>query len=134
MSESNTAQEWESREVSSSGEQQKSQKRKKKGMTFTLRVTLTFVIVSLMTIFSAVAMLSFVWEQHFQSYTHENMERLANSTADSIAVAYERYHGDWYGGTLAAASSAGSLYDTVSIQVTNESVRLFMTTRTTKET
>lgn len=121
MSESNTAQEWESREVSSSGEQQKSQKRKKKGMTFTLRVTLTFVIVSLMTIFSAVAMLSFVWEQHFQSYTRENMERLANSTADSIAVAYERYHGDWYGGTLAAASSAGSLYDTVSIQVTNES-------------
>lgn len=120
MSESNTAQEWESREVSSSGEQQKSQKRKKKGMTFTLRVTLTFVIVSLMTIFSAVAMLSFVWEQHFQSYTRENMERLANSTADSIAVAYERYHGDWYGGTLAAASSAGSLYDTVSIQVTNE--------------
>ena len=60
MSESNTAQEWESREVSSSGEQQKSQKRKKKGMTFTLRVTLTFVIVSLMTIFSAVAKLSFV--------------------------------------------------------------------------
>ena len=121
MSEGNTAQEWESREVSSSGEQQKSQKRKKKGMTFTLRVTLTFVIVSLMTIFSAVAMLSFVWEQHFQSYTRENMERLANSTADSIAVAYERYHGDWYGSTLAAASSAGSLYDTVSIQVTNES-------------
>ncbi len=121
MTEAKTAQITEPEEGFYSGEQQQAYKNKKKGMTFTFRVTLTLVIVSLMTIFSVVAVLSFVWEQHFQSYTRENMERLANSTADSIAVAYERYHGDWYGGTLAAASSAASLYSTVAIQVTNES-------------
>ncbi len=121
MTEAKTAQIAEPEEGFYSGEQQQAYKNKKKGMTFTFRVTLTLVIVSLMTIFSVVVVLSCVWEQHFQSYTRENMERLANSTADSIAVAYERYHGDWYGGTLAAASSAASLYSTVAIQVTNES-------------
>ncbi len=120
MAEKSEQTEWEY-ENASVTEGQKKQKRKKKGMTFTLKVIIAFVVVSLMTICASVIMLSFVWEQHFQSYTRENMERLANSTADSIAVAYERYHGDWYGGTLAVASSAASLYDTVSIQVANES-------------
>lgn len=105
----------------SSEEQTKGRRLKDKRATFTFRVTMAFIVISLMTIFSAVAMLSFVWEQHFQSYTRENMERLANSTADNIAEAYERYHGDWYAGTLSSASSAAALYDTVLIQVTNES-------------
>lgn len=91
--------------------------RQRKRDTFTARVILAFVVVAFMTIFSAIGVLSFVWEQHFQTYTRENMERLANSTAESIAEGYERYNGDWYGGALAAASSASSLYDTVSIQV-----------------
>ncbi len=97
------------------------QKRKGKGPTFTGRVTLAFLLVSLMTIFAAVGILSIVWEQHFQSYTRDNMERLAHSTADGIAEGYERYKGDWYGGALASAASASSLYDTVYIQVTDAS-------------
>lgn len=100
-----------------SEEQEQGMPSEKKGISFTVRVTVAFLLISLMTIVAAVGVLSFVWEQHFQSYTRDNIQRLADSTADSIAKGYERSNGDWYGGTLAVAASASSLYDTVHLQV-----------------
>lgn len=87
-------------------------------ISFTKRVVLVAVLVAVITILSSIAVLSFVWEQHFQSYTRENVQRVADSVAASIAEGYEHSDGDWYS-ALSAASSASSLYDTVKIQVRN---------------
>lgn len=91
----------------------------KKGFTisFTKRVMLVSIAVSLITIISSVVVLSAVWNQHFQSYTRENMQRVADGTAAAIADGYEQSNGDWYGGALSAATSASSLYDSVYLQV-----------------
>lgn len=92
---------------------------KKKGFTisFTKRVMLVSIAVSLITIISSVVVLSAVWNQHFQSYTRENVQRVADGTAAAIADGYEQSNGDWYGGALSAATSASSLYDSVYLQV-----------------
>ena len=58
-----------------------------------------------------------MWNQHFQSYTRENVQRVADGTAAAIADGYEQSNGDWYGGALSAATSASSLYDSVYLQV-----------------
>ena len=58
---------------------------KKKGLSlsFNKRIVLVMLAVSLITVLSSIAVLSFVWEQHFQTYTRENVQRVADSTADS---------------------------------------------------
>lgn len=91
----------------------------KKGFTisFTKRVMLVSIAVSLITIISSVVVLSAVWNQHFQSYTRENVQRVADGTAAAIADGYEQSNGDWYGGALSASTSASSLYDSVYLQV-----------------
>lgn len=91
----------------------------KKGFTisFTKRVMLVSIAVSLITIISSVVVLSAVWNQHFQSYTRENVQRVADGTAAAITDGYEQSNGDWYGGALSAATSASSLYDSVYLQV-----------------
>lgn len=91
----------------------------KKGFTisFTKRVMLVSIAVSLITIISSVVVLSAVWNQHFQSYTRENVQRVADGTAAAIADGYEQSNGDWCGGALSAATSASSLYDSVYLQV-----------------
>ena len=91
----------------------------KKGFTisFTKRVMLVSIAVSLITIISSVVVLSAVWNQHFQSYTRENVQRVADGTAAAIADGYEQSNGDWYGSALSAATSASSLYDSVYLQV-----------------
>ena len=60
----------------------------KKGFTisFTKRVMLVSIAVSLITIISSVVVLSAVWNQHFQSYTRENVQRVADGTAAAIAI------------------------------------------------
>lgn len=95
---------------------------KKKGLSlsFNKRIVLVMLAVSLITVLSSIAVLSFVWEQHFQTYTRENVQRVADSTADSIAQGYKAAHGDWYSGTLNAASSASILYDSINVQVRDE--------------
>ena len=38
----------------------------------------------------AIGVVSFVWEQHFQTYTRENMVSTAESVANDIAANYEK--------------------------------------------
>lgn len=92
-------------------------KGKKFTLSFTKRVMLVAIIISLITAVSSIVVLSFVWEQHFQSYTRENIQRVADVSADSIGEGYEQSNGDWYSGALSAATSASSLYDTIYLQV-----------------
>ena len=57
--------------------------------TYTTRVTAAFAFVAAMTALVAIGVLSFVWEQHFQTYTQENMKSLAESTARNIEEIYD---------------------------------------------
>ena len=52
--------------------------------SYTTRVTACFGLIAAMTALVAIGVLSFVWDQHFQSYTKENMQSLAESTATRI--------------------------------------------------
>ncbi len=58
--------------------------------TYTTRVTAAFAFIAAMTALVAIGVLSFVWEQHFQAYTQENMLSLAESTAERIETIYNR--------------------------------------------
>ena len=57
-------------------------------LTYTTRVTAAFAFIAAMTALVAIGVLSFVWEQHFQTYTQANIEKLAESTAEQIADIY----------------------------------------------
>ena len=78
-------------------DQDKDKKRKDKekrkrfswgSLSYTARVTVSFAAIAAMTALVAIGVLSFVWDQHFRTYTQENMESLAESTANSIAQIY----------------------------------------------
>lgn len=58
-------------------------------LTYTMRVTVAFAFVAAMTALVAVGVLSFVWEQHFQAYSKDNMVSLAQLSADRIEKVYE---------------------------------------------
>ncbi|MDO4443340.1 MAG: HAMP domain-containing sensor histidine kinase [Slackia sp.] len=60
--------------------------------SYTTRVTVTFALVAIMTVIVAMGVLSYVWEQHFQAYTRENVQELADATAESVAARYEANH------------------------------------------
>ncbi|MEG0072290.1 MAG: HAMP domain-containing sensor histidine kinase, partial [Raoultibacter sp.] len=62
--------------------------------------------------------LSFVWEQHFQAYTRDNLQKQADNVAVSIATKYTNNGGDLRrDGTLSPAESATSLNSGLGIQV-----------------
>lgn len=86
--------------------------------TYTTRVTVSFALIAAMTALVAIGVLSFVWEDHFQSYTRENMDTMAERIAESVAARLENNGGDWHDDAVyASARSAQSLYSGIGIQV-----------------
>lgn len=73
--------------------------------SYTTRVTVTFALVAMMTVIVAMGVLSYVWEQHFQAYTRENVQELADATAESVAARYESNHA----AALEAARESGDV-------------------------
>ena len=57
--------------------------------SYTTRVTLAFALIAAMTALVAIGVVSFVWEQHFRTYTADNMKTLCETTANRIAVLYK---------------------------------------------
>lgn len=57
--------------------------------SYTTRVTVAFAFIAAMTALVAIGVLSFVWQQYFQSYTQENMQSLADSAATTLSETYE---------------------------------------------
>ncbi|MFR1167208.1 MAG: sensor histidine kinase [Adlercreutzia equolifaciens] len=45
-------------------------------LSYTTRVTLAFALIAAMTALVAIGVVSFVWEQHFRTYTADNMQTL----------------------------------------------------------
>ena len=88
-------------------------------LTYTTRMTITFALVAAMTALVAFGGLSWVWEQHFQTYTRENIQRIATTTAQNIGARYERT-GGWYNGALDEASAASGFSGGLGVQVTDK--------------
>ena len=61
-------------------------------LTYTSRMTMAFALIAAMTAMVAIGVLSFVWQQHFHTYTQENMKSLAESTATRIEEVYSTSH------------------------------------------
>ncbi len=59
-------------------------------LSYTARVTISFALIAFMTAIVAMGVVSIVWEQHFRTYTYENMQSVAETTASQIASRYEK--------------------------------------------
>ncbi len=89
-------------------------------LTYTTRVTIAFAFIAAMTALVAIGVLSFVWEQHFQDYTRENIQSTANTIADRIASRYEA-DGGWTIDTVMVASLAEAMYPAIGIAIVDSS-------------
>ena len=99
-------------------------RRKKIGwssLSYTARVTLAFALIAAMTALVAIGVLSFVWEQHFQTYTRDNMESVATITAEQIADRYEE-SGRFDGETVLPARTMLAMTPGIGIRVVNNTV------------
>ena len=85
--------------------------------SFTTKVMGSFAFISFLTILVAFGVLSFVWEQHFQEYTHDNMERLAQSVATSVEEELDGSRGRWNDEVVHPGQSAARLNDGVNVQI-----------------
>lgn len=90
--------------------------RKWMNFSLTTRFTMSFAFIAGMTALISIGVLSFVWEQHFQAYTRENIQITASSVADRIALRYEEV-GAWSTEVTTAAAYAGVSYPGAGIMV-----------------
>ena len=88
--------------------------------TFRARMMLFFALTAAMTAVILSLVLAFTWERQFMTYTRENMQRLAETTADVLATQYEQ-QGGWTRRVLTYATSASAASTDVGIQVLNDS-------------
>ena len=56
--------------------------------SYTTRVAAAFALIAAMTALVAIGVVSLVWQYHFDTYTRENMQTVADSAAEQIAVRY----------------------------------------------
>ena len=107
-----------SAEEADSDEEKKHKSRRWGNLAYTTRVTLSFSLIAAMTALVAIGVVSVVWEQHFQTYTQDNMRAIAETTAEQIS---NRYEGEFSKTALAPASNAVSLTQGIGMQVVNAS-------------
>lgn len=103
-------------------------------LSYASRVTLSFALIAAMTALVAIGVVSIVWQQHFQTYTQENMRILAETTAEQIATRYEQ-SGAFNNYVLQPAGNAVVITEGVGMQVvsTDNTVLFDSTTELTGE-
>lgn len=84
--------------------------------SFTSHMAFYYALTAVMTAAVLSVVLAVVWEGEFKTYTRQNMQRLANQTAESISSQYSR-EGDWTQSVLAYARSASNVSSDVGVQV-----------------
>ena len=87
--------------------------------SYTTRVTLAFALIAAMTALVAIGVVSFVWEQHFRTYTADNMETLCQTTANRIAAIYEETGDLWAPETTKPAAQATEMTSGIGVKVTD---------------
>ena len=91
--------------------------------SYTTRVTLAFALIAAMTALVAIGVVSFVWEQHFRTYTADNMQTLCQTTANRIAAIYKETDDLWNPETTKPALQAMELTSGVGVRVINDEGR-----------
>ena len=87
-------------------------------LTYANRMTLAFALTAVMTVLILIAVLSVVWEGQFQRYTRQNMERLAVTTAQTIAQQYQ-FTNNWEDVHFNSVTEQAGLTGDVAVQVVN---------------
>ena len=90
------------------------------GISYTARVTISFALIAAMTAIVAIGVISVVWEQHFKTYTYENMRVVAETTAEQIASQYEK-EGSFTDNVLQRASYMVGVTKGIGMQVVDAS-------------
>ncbi len=85
-------------------------------LSYSARVTISFSLIAAMTALVAIGVVSFVWEQHFHSYTQENMHTVAETTAEQIAELYEQ-SGTFSNAVLRPAENTVAITHGIGVQV-----------------
>ncbi len=94
-----------------------------RSLSYTARMTLSFALIAAMTALVAIGVVSLVWEQHFQSYTQDNMHTVAETTANQIAERYEHV-GSFTNAVLQPAGYAVGVTKGVGMQVVDASNKI----------
>ena len=84
---------------------------------------LFFGLVAVVTAVVMTLVLAYTWEGQFQSYTRENMQRLAQSTASTLSSVYQE-NGEWTDEALEYARSTSAVSSEVGVQVLDERGRV----------
>ncbi len=84
--------------------------------TFSARMALSYALTAIMTAFTLSAVLAITWEDQFQSYTRQNIQRLAEQTAQNIGNKYEDA-GAWSYEVLDYARYASNSSSDIGVQV-----------------
>ncbi|MBM6675997.1 HAMP domain-containing histidine kinase [Olsenella uli] len=92
-------------------------RRPKRGRPYVTSLTFAFALTAIMTALVLVAVLAIVWEPQFMAYTRQNMQGLADSTADAISDAYAEA-GEMNEEVAAVAGSASAVSSEIVVQVT----------------
>lgn len=93
------------------------------GGNFRLKMMLLFALVAVLTALVMTTVLGYVWSDQFMGYTRENMQRLAQSTADTLSKEYQE-NGEWTDDALEYARSASSASSDVGVQVVDAAGRV----------
>ena len=76
----------------------------KHSWTYSTKMAISFALTAVMTAVIFVMVLAVVWESQFKAYTRSNMQSLAQSAADTLAIGYDTV-GAWTPDVIANASS-----------------------------
>ena len=66
----------------------------KHSWTYSTKMAISFALTAVMTAAIFVMVLAVVWESQFKAYTRSNMQSLAQSAADTLAIGYDTA-GSW---------------------------------------
>lgn len=76
----------------------------KHSWTYSTKMAISFALTAVMTTVIFVMVLAVVWESQFKAYTRSNMQSLAQSAADTLAIGYDTV-GAWTPDVIANVSS-----------------------------
>ena len=91
-------------------------RRPKRGRPYVTSLTFAFALTAIMTALVLVVVLAIVWEPQFMAYTRQNMQGLADSTAEAISEAYAEA-GEMNEEVAAVAGSASAVSSEIVVQV-----------------
>ena len=93
-------------------------------LSYMTRVTMSFAAIAAMTIFVAIGVLSYVWNDHFHSYARENAQAVADAASLRISQSYVEQGERWTRDATMAASYVSASYPGLGVVVSDADGRV----------